>query len=423
MASSLKRNIFSLASLQVVNYLVPLVTLPWLTRTLGLEAYGQLGFATAVISYFILLTEWGFPLGATREVAIVKGDKTARSEVFWDVMIAKLFLAFVSAVVLVVLVFHVPKLQEIAILLLITWLGVLAAAVSPLFYLQGVEKMSLMAVLNLAAKTASIPLIFVFVQNANDVLTAALIQATTLLIASALNLLSLARMSEIVWVRPRIGRVFRVVRSTSSLFISNAAISLYTNSTTVILGFVANEAAVGMFVAAYTLIKAALSLMVPVSQALFPRLSYLLVHERPRAEQMLRRLFVLQSGFGFLVSLGVLVFSPFVVPLLLGGAFVKALPVLWWLAALPFLISASNVLGIQIMVPLGHNAAFSQILVVAGLINIILAFPLSTLAGAMGAAGSMVIAELVVTALMIFYIRAKEPSIWSQLLLRKVTNE
>lgn len=146
------------------------------------------------------------------------------------------------------------------------------------------------------------------------------------------------------------------------------------------------------------------------------------MHERPRAEQMLRRLFVLQSGFGFLVSLCVLVFSPFVIPLLLGDAFVNALPVLWWLAALPFLISASNVLGIQIMVPLGHNAAFSQILVVAGLINVILAFPLSMLAGAMGAAGSMVIAELVVTVLMIFYIRSKESSVWSQLLLRKVSH-
>lgn len=422
MTDTLKRNIFSLASLQVGSYLVPLVTLPWLTRALGLEGFGQLGFATAVISYFILLTEWGFPLGATREVAVAKGDKTARSEVFWNVMTAKCFLAFVSALVLSVLVLLVPKIHEVAILLLIAWGGVLAAAISPVFYLQGVEKMSLMAILNLAAKTASIPLIFIFVRNSNDVFAAALIQAICLLLASALNLISLARMSEIVWVQPRIERVFLMARRTSSFFLSNAAISLYTNSTTVILGFVANQAAVGMFVAAYTLIKAALSLMAPVSQALFPRLSYLLVHERPRAEQMLRRLFVLQSGFGLFVSLGVLVLSPFVVPVLLGGAFVKALPVLCWLAVLPFLISASNVLGIQIMVPLGHNAAFSKILVVAGLCNVILAFPLSLVAGAQGAAGSMVIAELVVTALMIFYIRSKESSIWSQMLSRKVSH-
>jgi polysaccharide transporter, PST family len=423
MTDTLKRNIFSLAGLQVGTYLVPLVTLPWLTRALGLEGYGQLGFATAVISYFILLTEWGFPLGATREVAVAKGDITARSEVFWNVMTAKFFFAFVSALVLSVLVLLVPKIHEVAILLLIAWGGVLAAAISPVFYLQGVEKMSLMAILNLAAKTASIPLVFIFVRDSNDVLAAALIQAICLLLASALNLISLARMSEIIWVQPRIERVFLMARSTSSLFLSNAAISLYTNSTTVILGFVASETAVGIFVAAYTLIKAALSLMAPVSQALFPRLSYLLEHERPRAERLLRRLFVLQTGFGFLVSLCVLVFSSFVVPLLLGDAFFKALPVLWGLAALPFLISASNVLGIQIMVPLGHNAAFSQILVVAGLVNVILAFPLGMLAGAIGAAVSMVIAELAVTVLMVFYIRANEPGVWSHLLLRKVYYE
>lgn len=421
MADSLKRNIFSLATLQIGNYLVPLVTLPWLTRALGLEAYGQLGFATAVISYLILLTEWGFPLGATREVAVTKEDKKIRSEIFWDVMLAKLVLAFVGVIFLTALVLVVPKLQDICLLLLIASLGVVASVISPLFYLQGIEKMSRMAMLNLAAKAASVPLIFLFVQKANDVISAALIQAICLLAAAGLNLFSLSKMSEIVWVRPRIDRAFYLVKRTSSLFLSNAAISLYTNSTTVILGFVVNEAAVGMFVAAYTLIKAALSLMAPVSQALFPRLSHLLAHERPRAERLLRRLFVLQSGFGLVVSACVLIFSPFVVPLLLGDAFIKALPVLWALAALPFLISASNVLGIQIMVPLGHNAAFSQVLVVAGVVNVVFAFPLSMFAGAMGAAISMVISELAVTVLMVFYIRAKEPGIWSQLLLRKVS--
>lgn len=421
MADSLKRNIFSLATLQIGNYLVPLVTLPWLTRSLGLEAYGQLGFATAVISYFMLLTEWGFPLGATREVAVTKEDIKARSEIFWDVMLAKSILAFAGGIALVALVPVVPKFQDVALLLLIGSLGVFASVISPLFYLQGIEKMSRMAMLNLAVKMSSVPFIFVFVQNANDVIPAALIQALCLLAAAGLNLFSLSKMSEIVWVRPQVDRAFILVKRTSSLFLSNAAISLYTSSTTVILGFVASEAAVGMFVAAYTLIKAALSLMAPVSQALFPRLSHLFAHERPRAEQMLRRLFVLQSGFGLVVSICVLVFSPFVVPLLLGDAFVKALPVLWWLAMLPFLISASNVLGIQIMVTLGHNAAFTQFLVVAGVVNVVFALPLSMLEGAMGAAVSMVIAELAVTVLMVFYIRAKEPGIWSQLLLRKVS--
>lgn len=423
MADSLKRNIVSLASLQVGNYLAPLLTLPWLTRILGIEGFGRLGFATAIIAYFILLTEWGYPLGASRDVAVVKEDIQKRSQIFWDVMLGRALLALIGFGVLVILIKYVDRLNGISGLLWILSFGVFASVISPIFYLQGIEKMSKMAVVNLCVKLSSVPLIFLLVQDAADIYSAAFIQSLSLLAMSVFNLRGVLKKSEIQWVSPSLGRVMLSLKKTMTLFVSNAAISLYTNSSAVILGFVGSEAAVGAFVAAYTLIKAALGLMGPVSQALFPRMSYLLTHERELAEQMLRRVFLWQTAMGLAVSLGVWFVSPIVVPLLFGAAYVQALPVLLGLAALPFLIAISNVFGIQIMVPLGHNSAFSAVLIAAGLINVVLVFPLGAWWGAMGAAVSMVVAEILVTGVMALYIKKNEPGIWGQLWARKISYE
>ena len=128
----------------------------------------------------------------------------------------------------------------------------------------------------------------------------------------------------------------------------------------------------------------------------------------------------LQSGLGLVFSLLLAGMSPFVVEWLFGKSFDNSLVPLWYLSVLPFLVAITSVLGTQIMVPLGHNSSFSTILAVAGVLNIALSFPLGRLLGAVGASLSMVIAEVVVTGLMVYFVSTREPQLWSRLILREI---
>lgn len=420
MAVSLKRNIFYSLALQMGNYLVPLLTLPWLTRVLGIEGFGRLGFATAVVAYFILLTEWGYqPLSATRDVAVAKDDLHKRSQIFWGVVFGRAFLSLFGFGGLALLVLLVEKLNASSGLLWILSLGICASVVSPVFYLQGIEKISKLTSVNLCVKLTTVPLVFLLVRDVSDIYIAALIQSMSVLVAALLNLWGALRRNEILWVWPSLSYITLLLKKTTTPFVSNLASSLYTNSSAAILGFISTEAAVGAFVAAYTLIRAVLGLMGAVTQALFPRMSWLLVHERARAEQMLRRVFMLQSALGFAASVGTLVVSPIVVPLLFGGAYMQALPVLIVLAALPILIAMSNIFGVQILVSLGNISAFSTVLIVAGFVNVALVFPLGALWGATGVAVSMVLVETLVAGLMALLLKRSEPRIWQQLWKRR----
>lgn len=86
--TAVRKNFAMLFALQISTYVVPLVTLPLLTRVLGPQQYGRLSFVLAVTTYFINLVNYSFDLTATPRVALAR-DKVERSSIFWTTISAQ----------------------------------------------------------------------------------------------------------------------------------------------------------------------------------------------------------------------------------------------------------------------------------------------------------------------------------------------
>ncbi|MDU4094337.1 MAG: oligosaccharide flippase family protein, partial [Pantoea sp.] len=110
--TTLNKNIFYLALVQGSAYILPLLTFPYLVRVLGPVNFGVLGFCQATMQYLVILTDYGFNLTATQQVAKKRDNKIELSVLFWNVIWSKCFLAAVAFSALFLICLLVPKYQN-----------------------------------------------------------------------------------------------------------------------------------------------------------------------------------------------------------------------------------------------------------------------------------------------------------------------
>src|SRR5690606_5052229 len=102
-------NFFSLAVLQGANYILPLLTMPYLVRVLGVEQFGLLMFAQSFITYINILTDYGFNLSATKLIAVNRENEDKISEIFSGVFLIKLALLLFCFIIMLIAVFSFEK--------------------------------------------------------------------------------------------------------------------------------------------------------------------------------------------------------------------------------------------------------------------------------------------------------------------------
>jgi PST family polysaccharide transporter len=397
---SLRKNIASLYAVQIASYLAPLVTLPWLTRVLGPSGFGQLSFCGAVIGYFVLFADYGFNYSATRQIALHHGDRAGRSKIFWNTITVKGILATAGFPCLLALTLCVDKFAAERSLLLINYLTVLGTVLTPTWYFQGTERQTVLSGITILVRIISIPAIFLLVRSSKDLQLAVLISSGLPVVGGLLCLGYLFKDNQLEAIRVEHRDLVDIFRKGWHLFVSTASISLYGATNTVLLGFVAGNAAVGHYSAAEKLVQAAQGLLVPINQSVYPRVSRLLQESRDTAFALIRKVLRVQGAIALTLSLLLFVVAPMLIRIYIGPAYEETISVLRWLAFLPFLVGLSNVLGVHTMLAIGMNKIVSQILVTAGAFNVLLLLILTRWYGAVGAAMSVVTTEFLITAAM-----------------------
>ncbi|MHB8304111.1 MAG: flippase [Acidobacteriaceae bacterium] len=390
-------NIFSLYALLGLNYLIPIAVLPYLIRVLGVEYYGLIAFAQALAQYFTILTNYGFDFSATKRLAIIRADKTGVSRMFWTVLLTKMLLMFAGMLVLTAIIRNVPRFHPEMRVYFIAYIAVIGNALFPAWFFQGMEKMKFISVINGVSRLTAAASLFLFVHARADFVTALIILSSGTLLSGIAGLyVAIAKFSVQLYM-PSIMDIACLLKDGWHMFVSTASISLYTNTNVLLVGLLAGNVEAGYFSVAEKLVRAMTGLISPVSQAIFPHLSALVSVSRALALQFIRKSLLMIGLPSLLASLALLFFAHPIAQLVFGHNVASIVPIIRWIAMLPFIIAISNVLGIQTMVTFGMDKQFSRILIMSGIVNVLLAIPLIKLYRAQGASMSLLITEVLVT--------------------------
>jgi PST family polysaccharide transporter len=406
-------NFFSLSIVQASNYIVPLIILPYLFRVLGDSKYGLVEFARAVSIYFLTLTDYGFSLSATREVAVHREDPQRISEIFSAVMLLRFLLLVLSLVALGAIVLGVPKLRADWAVYLLAFGHVLGQCLLPIWLFQGMERMRHVASLNVIGRILFIVSIFVFVGEPSDYLYVPLLQSLSSILTGLVALFMAFHDFPIRFYFPSASVLKRELKNGWHIFLSRMATSLYTTTNIVILGLFADNASVAYYAVGDKVARAVQGLQIPLSQAIFPHIGKLASQSRQAALAFTARITRIVSVLTLGLSVSLFVTAPYIARIF-GDESAGSVPVIRILAFLPFIIGLSNIFGVQIMVNFGLKRAFMRILTAAGVLNIIVALALVVPFRHIGISVAALLTEAFVTAAMWVSLRKNDLDVFQR---------
>jgi len=367
----LTENFLSLSALQALNYLLPLITLPYLVRVLGPEKFGLVAFAQAFIMYFVILTDYGFNLSATREISINRENKEKVAEIFSSVIAIKILLGILSFIILAAILTFIPKFGNDWLVYLFAFGMVLGNILFPVWFFQGMERMKYITILNIVAKGIFTACIFIFIREMADYVYVPLINSMGFLVAGGLSLGIVFKDFGIRYSFPTIKAIKYQLKEGWHIFISTAAISLYTTSNAFILGVFTNNTIVGYYSAAEKLIHAVRGLLMPVSQTVYPYISKLVTESKENALNFIRKLAKLVGIGTFILSSLLFILAAPIVNMVLGSQYQQSIIVLQILAFLPFIIGLATVYATLFLLSFGHIREWSKIIITCSILHII----------------------------------------------------
>jgi PST family polysaccharide transporter len=370
LSHQLLQNALLLYGVQIGSYIFPLIALPYLTRILAPAKFGLITFAQSFIWYFLTLTEYGFNLTATRQIAVHRDDPDAVSGVFSAVMAAKLLLTIAGFVIMLGVVFATPKLRADWLLYVVSFLSVVGNLLFPVWFFQGMQRMGHLAVRDFAAKLLSLAAVFALVHRDSDYILAAGIQAGAMVVAGLAGLLSVRRVAPLRWTSPGWREVYGALRSSWAVFLSMAGLSLTASTNIFILGFVATPAEVGYYSAAYRVIVALRMLVSPIVTAIYPHISHMAASSKQNAVRFLKRYSLLLALPFFFVSVGLWIGAPLIVDILFGPRFAPTKGILRILAPQPFLLALSHNFSTFFMLAFGYDKQWSRIIFQIVILNL-----------------------------------------------------
>jgi PST family polysaccharide transporter len=394
---TLRQNLLALYLLQAANYGIPLLVLPFLVRAVGVERFGLIAFAQTVVQYFVFAVDAGFNNNATREIAVRRGrGADPVLEIYWATQAVRAGVLLLATAAFALLLVRVPALRTHWQLYLLSYATVPGTFLFSAWLYQGLERMRLMAALQVAGRVAAAVALVLLVRRPEDYLLAAGVQASATLVSGALGLAVCLRSGVLRWRRPSAAAVRRTLAQGGRLFWSELLSTCVSGSGVFVLGLVASSASVGAYAAIEKLVRALMTGYLPISQALLPQVAARLA-ATPSPGRMWRRLGAMTGGL-----FAAAVFGAALVSLQAGGLLVLAfgpgiaghaslLSLMIWV--LP--IDVLNVTVGQLFVfAAGHRDAYVRALAAGAAVQAVLSLALAAPAGGHGVAAAFLAAEL-----------------------------
>ncbi len=377
----------------VLNLIFPLITFPYIARTLSVDGIGKYNFSSSIISYFLLLAALGVDRYAVREGTKFRDDRKKISEFVSQVFTINMASTVISYALLVVCLFTIPKLHDYIICILIFSVQILFTTLGTEWMYSIFEEYRYITIRSIAFKILSIVLLFAFVRKPSDYLSYA---AVTVIATVGSNILNLIHSKTFCDIRFTFHFEWKkMLVPIWVMFAMNIAVQIYVNSDMTMIGFLKDDYTVGIYSVStkiYSIVKSVLAAVLTVT---IPRLSmYIGKHMQEEYDQLLFKVVNILIAFTLPVMIGLFMLSRDVILIISGQNYLASTNSLQILCIAIIFSIFSTVLNQCVLIPYKREKCSLYSSIVSAGLNIGLNFIFIPLLAESGAAITTVIAEL-----------------------------
>lgn len=394
-SKSIKLNFIMNVILTMSSFIFPLITFPYVSRILLPEGTGKVSFATSLISYFSMFAQLGIPTYGIRACAKVRDDKEELTRTTQELVIINFVMSVISYTALAVALMLVPRLREERALYIIVSLTIAFNVIGMEWMYKALEQYTYITIRSIIFKFVALIVMFVFVHQKSDYI---FYGAITILAASGSNIFNFINAHKFIDMRP-VGKYHfkRHFKPIAVFFAMSCATTIYTHLDTVMLGFMTTDADVGYYNAAVKIKTILVSIVTSLGVVLLPRASYYIEH---KMIDEFYRIAHKAINFVFLIALPMMlyfmIFAKEGIFFLSGSAYEKSILPMQVIMPTLLFIGLTNVMGIQMLVPLGKEKIVLYSEIAGAVVDLIVNFALIPRYASVGAAIGTLAAEIVV---------------------------
>lgn len=402
MKKSIAKNYLYNLTYQILVIILPIITAPYLARTLGPEGTGTYSYTISIVTYFILFGSLGIAMYGQREIAFHQEDKKEKANIFFGIFILRCITMIIS---MIAFYFIFARTGEYSTYYKILLLEMFANIIDISWFYQGIEEFKKTATRNIIVKLLSVVCIFIFIKNPNDVAKYLGIYVGTTL---------LGNLALWINIKKYIGKIKfenlnlkKHLKSTIALFIPQIAIQVYTVLDKTMIGAILNDMTeVGYYEQSQKIIKILLTIITSLGTVMMPRIAKCYADgKKEEIKEYMYKTFRFVFMLAFPLVFGIISVSKDFVPMFFGDGYEPVVQLINITSLIILFIGFSNVTGSQYLLATKKQKEFTISVICGAVVNAVLNYILISKFKALGACIGTVIAEFTVTCVQIYFVR------------------
>ena len=409
MTMSVKKNYLYNLLYQMTSVLLPVLTIPYVSRVLSADGIGINTVTYANTQYFILLGSLGISIYATKKIATIREKKDKLKKTFWEI-----FSIQFTGCILAYMVFALTLGQshKYGVFYMLQGFYILAAAVDISWYFLGIENFKNASLRSFFAKIISVILIFIFVKTRDDLWKYILINAGTMFVGQLImwfyvgkDMLKVKEISKL--------KIAIHIMPILALFVPQIATQVYTVLDKTMIDLFKGAVEAGYYDQSQKIVRILLSVVTSLGIVMLPRIANLFSKDDlNEVKKSLRKAFVVISFLSIPITFGLIGISDKFVPILFGNEFLSVIPLTKISPVLVIIIGLGNVFGTQYLLAIGKNKEYTASVCIGALVNFCFNLLLIPRFAAMGAVIATVSAELSIALIQFWFARVVFDFTW-----------